>query len=153
MKRLLFLSLLVSASVSAQFNQTREQYADNVGNWKPGTQVSLMVGKNSAEVGFSYTDIITWGGSLEVIQNDLVNDKKPFYALYGSIGGEFENVTITIKVGATNLKQMESLERTTHFVYGGSFEYRVVPKLGIVIGSDSACDTLLGGLVYHFGEK
>ena len=96
---------------------------------------------------------ITWGGSVEVIQNDMVNDKKPFYALYGSIGGEFDRVTITVKMGVTSLKQMDSLERTTHIVYGGSFEYRVVPNLGIVVGSDSACDTLLCGLVYHFGEK
>lgn len=153
MKKIFLLLSLISLCANAQFNQTREQYANDVGNWRPGSQVSLMVGKNTAEIGFSYTDIITWGGSFEVIKNDLVNDQKPFYALFGSIGGEFENVTITIKLGVASLKQMESLERTTHFVYGGSFEYRVIPNLGIVIGSDSACDTLLGGLVYHFGEK
>jgi hypothetical protein len=155
MKKLILLLLFIGVSANAQFrsNLTREQYADNVDNYKPGSQVTLMVGKNTAEVAFSYTDILTWGGSVEVIQNDMVNDKKPFYALYGSIGGEFDRVTITVKMGVTSLKQMDSLERTTHIVYGGSFEYRVVPNLGIVVGSDSACDTLLGGLVYHFGEK
>jgi hypothetical protein len=153
MKKVFLLLGLISLCANAQFNQTREQYADNVGNWRPGTQVSLMVGKNTAEVGVSYTDILTWGASFEVIKNDLVNDQKPFYALYGSLGGEFENVTITIKCGVTSLKQIESIERTTHFVYGGSFEYRIVPNIGIVVGSDSACDTLLGGVVYHFGEK
>lgn len=83
--------------------------------------------------------------------------KKPFYELYGSIDGEFDRVTITVKMGVTSLKQMDSLERTTQIVYGGTFEYRVeyrvVPNLGIVVGSDSVCDTLLGGLVYHFEEK
>ena len=51
--------------------------------------------------------------------------------LYGSIDGEFDRVTITIKMGVTSLKQMDSLERTTQIVYGGSFEYRVVPNLGL----------------------
>jgi hypothetical protein len=153
MKKVFLLLGLISLCANAQFNQTREQYADNVGNWRPGTQASLMVGKNTVEVGISYTDIITWGGSFEVIKNELINDNKPFYALFGSMGGEFENVTITIKIGVTQLKQIESLERTTHFVYGGSFEYRIIPNLGIVVGSDSACDTFIGGLVYHFGEK
>ena len=153
MKKIFLLLGLISLSANAHSNQTREQYADNVGNWKPSSQVSLMVGKNTVEVGYSYTDILTWGGSFEVIQNDLVNDQKPFYALFGSLGGEFENVTITIKLGATKLKQMGATEQTIHFTYGGSFEYRVIPNLGIVIGSDSTCDCLLGGVNIHFGEK
>ena len=157
MKKLLLLLLFIGVSTNAQFrsNLTKEQYTDNVDNYKPDSQV--ISGKNTTNLAFSYTDILTWGGSVEVIKNDIVNDKKPFYELYGSIDGEFDRVTITVKMGVTSLKQMDSLERTTQIVYGGTFEYRVeyrvVPNLGIVVGSDSVCDTLLGGLVYHFEEK
>jgi hypothetical protein len=156
MKKLLLLLLFIGLSANAQFlrsNLTREQYAENVDNYKPGSQVSVLLGKNTVELAYSYTDIITWGGSIERIQKDIVNDQKPFYAFFGSLGGEFEDVTITVKMGVATLKKMGSTENTTNFVYGGSFEYRVIPNLGIVIGSDSACDTLLTGLVYHFGDK
>lgn len=156
MKKIFLLLGLFSLCANAQFrsNQTREQYADSVDNYKPGNQVSVLVStQNAWEVGYSYTDIITWGASFESIQYDSVNNKKPYYAVYGSIGGEFERVTITVKGGATRLQQLGATEQTIHFVLGGSFEYRVTPNLGIVIGSDSACDCLLGGVNIHFGDK
>ncbi len=153
MKKLLILFVLIGATANAQFNETREQYAENVGNYKPSSQVSLLVGKNTWEVGYSYTDILTWGVSFERTQFDNVNNQKPFYAVYGSIGGEFERVTITVKAGATQLKQIGSNVTTQHFTYGGSFEYRVIPNLGIVVGSDSTCDCLLMGVNVHFGKK
>lgn len=153
-KLLLLLLLLIGTTVSAQFsNLTKEQYAENVDNYKPGSQVFVMLGKNTWEVGYSYTDILTWGASFERTQFDSVNNQKPFYAIYGSIGGEFERVTITVKMGATRLQQMGATEQTIHFTYGGSFEYRVTPNIGLAIGSDSTCDTVLYGLVYHIGEK
>jgi hypothetical protein len=156
MKKIFLLLSLISLCANAQFrsNLTREQYAENVDNYKPGSQVSVLVGtKNTWEVGYSYTDIMTWGASFERTQSDKVNNQKPYYAVYGSIGGEFERVTITIKLGATQLQQMGATEQTIHFTYGGSFEYRIIPNLGIVIGSDSTCDCLLGGVNIHFGEK
>lgn len=153
MKRLSFIILLVGMTANAQFNQTRDEYAKSVGNYKPSSQVSLLVGKNTWEVGYSYTDILTWGLSFERTQFDNVNNQKPFYALYGSIGAEFSDVTITIKAGGTKLQQMNSDKQTTHFSYGGSFEYRVIPNLGVVVGSDATCDCLLVGVNVHFGEK
>ena len=155
MNRTFLLLNLISLSANAQFRSdlTREQYAYNVGNYKPSGQVSLLIGKNTWEVGYSYTDIFTWGVSFERTQSNNVNNQKPYYAVFGSIGGEFERVTITIKLGATKLKQINSDRQTIHFTYGGSFEYRVIPNLGIVIGSDSTCDCLLTGINIHLGEK
>lgn len=76
MKKLLLLLLFIGVSTNAQFrsNLTKEQYTDNVDNYKPDSQV--ISGKNTANLAFSYTDILTWGGSVEVIKNDIVNDKK-----------------------------------------------------------------------------
>ncbi len=44
MKKLILLLLFIGVSANAQFrsNLTREQYADNVDNYKPGSQVTLM---------------------------------------------------------------------------------------------------------------
>lgn len=156
MKKILLLAILIGTSASAQFrsNLTREQYAENVDNYKPGSQVSLMVGlPNTFELGYSYTDILTWGASIESVKRSNVNNANPFYAGYVSIGGEFERVTITVKGGATRLQQQGATEQTIHFVYGGSFEYRVIPNLGLMVGSDRACDCLLFGVNLHLGTK
>lgn len=156
MKKIFLLLSLISLCANAQFRSdlTREQYAENVDNYKPGHQVSVLAStQNAWEVGYSYTDILTWGASLESVKRDNVNNSNPFYALYGSIGGEFERVTITIKLGATRLQQLGATDQTIHFAYGGSFEYRVIPNLGVVVGSDTVCDCLLAGVNIHFGEK
>jgi len=156
MKKILLLAILIGTSATAQFrsDKTREQYAEETGNYAPGSQVSLLVGlPNTFELGYSYTDILTWGASIESIKRSNVNNANPFYAGYLSIGGEFERVTITVKGGATRLQQQGATEQTIHFVYGGSFEYRLIPNLGIVIGSDRACDCLLMGINVHIGRK
>jgi hypothetical protein len=156
MKKIFLLLGLISLCANAQFRShlTREQYAENVDNYKPGHQVSVLVGNpNTIELGYSYTDILTWGASFESVKRDNVNNSNPFYAGYVSIGGEFERVTITVKGGASRLQQQGANEQTIHFVYGGSFEYRVIPNLGVVVGSDRACDCLLLGVNIHFGNK
>lgn len=154
MNKLLLALVFIGVSANAQFNQTREQYADNVGNYRPGIQASFLTdGSRTFEVGVSYTDILTFGGSIERTQSNVTNNQEPFYGVFGSIGGEFERVTITVKGGVTNLQQMGATERTTHIVFGGSFEYRILPNIGLIIGSDSLCDRLLLGVAYHFGEK
>ncbi len=152
MKQIYLLILLFSITVQAQYS-ARELYAENVGNYKPGSQLSLLVGKNSWEIGYSYTDIFTWGASFERTQDDRVNDQKPFYALYGSVGAEFGRITVTIKSGAVKLQQMGSDEQTIHFTYGGSLEYRIIPNLGIVVGSDVTVDNILLGINIHLGDK
>lgn len=156
MKKLVLLLSLFSFCANAQFRSkyTREQFAEMSDNYKPGSQVSVLVGNpNTIELGYSYTDLLTWGVSVESIKRDNVNNANQFYAGYLSIGGEFERVTITVKGGATRLQQQNATEQTIHFVYGGSVEYRVIPNLGVVVGSDRACDCLLMGVNVHFGRK
>lgn len=151
MNKLLLLMILITSQAYSQ--SKREQYAKDNDNYFPGTQVSLLASPDSYEIGVSYTDILTYGVSFERTQFDIVNDEKSFYALYGSLGGEFERVTITVKIGGTSLKQMYAENTTIHLAYGGSLEVRITPNIGIIVGADNVVDTFLYGLCYHFGEK
>jgi hypothetical protein len=151
MKKLLLLMILITSQVYSQ--SKREQYAKDNDNYFPGTQVSLLASPDCYEIGVSYTDILTYGVSFERAQFDIVNDEKSFYALYGSLGGEFERVTVTVKIGGTSLKQMNAENTTIQLAYGGSLEVRITPNIGIIVGADNVVDTFLYGLCYHFGEK
>lgn len=89
MKKLLLLLLFIGLSANAQFlrsNLTREQYAANVDNYKPGSQVSVLLGKNTVELAYSYTDIITWGGSIERIQKRYCERTKTILCIFRFIG-------------------------------------------------------------------
>lgn len=156
MKKLVLLLSLISLCANAQFrsNLTREQYAENVDNYKPGHQVSLMVGNpNTFEIGYSYTDILVWGASFESIKYSTVNNGNPYYAGYVSIGGESQEFTMSVKGGLTRLQQLNDTEQSTHIVFGGTIGYRVIPNLSVILGSDTACDCFLLGVNVHLGRK
>lgn len=144
---------MVLITSQAYSQSSREQYAKDNDNYFPGTQVSLLASPDSYEIGLSYTDILTYGVSFERTQFDIVNDEKAFYAIYGSLGGEFERVTVTVKIGGTSLKQMNTENTTIQLAYGGALEVRITPNIGIIVGADNVVDTFLYGLCYHFGEK
>lgn len=151
MKKLLLLMVLITSYANSQ--SKREQYAKDNNNYHPGTQVSLLASPSSYEIGVSYTDILTYGVSFERTQFDIVNDEKSFYAIYGSLGGEFERVTVTVKIGGSSLKQMYAENTTIQLAYGGALEVRITPNIGVLVGADNVVDTFLYGLCYHFGEK
>ncbi len=151
MKKLLLLMILITSQANSQ--SKREQYAKDNDNYYPGTQVSLLASPSSYEIGVSYTDILTYGVSFERTQFDIVNDEKSFYAIYGSLGGEFERVTVTVKIGGTGLKQMYADNTTIQLAYGGAIEVRITPNIGVIVGADNVVDTFLYGLCYHFGAK
>ncbi|HEU4789925.1 MAG TPA: hypothetical protein VFS71_09580, partial [Flavobacterium sp.] len=129
MKKLLLLMILITSQANSQ--SKREQYAKDNDNYYPGTQVSLLAASDSYEIGVSYTDILTYGVSFERTQFDTVNDEKSFYAIYGTLGGEYKRVTVTVKMGGTSLKQMNAENTTIQFAYGGALEVRIRPNIGI----------------------
>jgi hypothetical protein len=151
MIKLLLLLILITSQANSQ--SKREQYAKDNDNYIPGTQVSLLASPDSYEVGVSYTDILTYGVSFEKNQFDTLNDEKSFYAIYGSLGGEFKRVTVTVKMGGTSLKQKDAEDTTIQFAYGGAIEVRITPSIGVIVGADNVVDTFLYGLCYHFGGK
>ena len=151
MKKFLLLLVLITSQANSQ--SKREQYAKDNDNYNPGTQVSFLASSNTYEVGVSYTDILKYGVSFEKTQFDKVNDQKSFYAIYGSLGGEFKRITVTVKLGGTSLKQMNSEHTTIQFAYGGAIEVRITPNIGVIVGADNVVDTFLYGLCYHFGKK
>lgn len=150
MKKLFFLIALFVLSCSSYSQTARDNYARANGNYMPTIQSTILFSKNSVEVGASYTDVIVFGAALQVAQFDNLNDGRSFCVGYATFGGEFERVTITSKIGATKLKKQNQSTSEFSVEWGGSIEYRVIPQLGIVVGSDSVCNNLLLGVSYHF---
>lgn len=155
--KLLCLLMLFASSAYSQFNKAKsEKYAYENDNFTPGFQASVLVGNRSYEVDLSYTDILTYGIAIERTQDkgsNGANGGKPFYAYYATFGGEFERITLTVKLGSCTLQQIGADYKSTHFVYGGSIEYRITPNIGIIVSADKVAMSPLGGITYHFGEK
>lgn len=150
MKKLFFLIALFVVSCNSSSQMNRSSYARSVGNYEPTIQTTTLLSKNSVEVGVSYTDIVTFGAAVQVAQFNELNDGKAFYTGYATCGSEFERITITAKIGATKVKKLAQDKAEFSIEWGGSIEYRIIPQLGVVVGSDSVCDNLLLGVSYHF---
>jgi hypothetical protein len=108
---------MILITLQANSQSKREQYAKDNNNYTPSTEVSLLASPSSCEIGVSYTDILTYRASFEKTQFDIVNDEKSFYTIYGSLGGEFERITVTVKIDVTSLKQMYAKNTTILLTY------------------------------------
>lgn len=157
--KLIILFIFVLTCVSAIINSVTAQ----------STQASAMVGYRAAEVSFAYRaenelifGIALTGASTDVTEKRANrNDRGTLHefngkitpAVFGLIGGEFEELSIIGKLGAAYVDQRINGAPTKDlfFAAGIIFEYKVSDAIGLRGSYDSVAGPM-AGVTFHFNN-
>lgn len=159
--------IIVITIVSAIINDVTAQGWDGRARWDetPSRQVSAMVGLSSIELSAQYTHTMIYGAAVSLTDSKDIerranvnsyekHELKTKYtpAVFGLIGGEFEELSIIGKLGAAYIDQIRNgkdEKQKLYFAVGIIFDYKLNDAIGIRGSYDNVAGPMIGTTI-HF---
>lgn len=157
------LILFIPAAVSAQGWDGRARWDET-----PSSQIALMTGEQATELSLTYTHTMVLGGAVSIVSSKFVekrankNDGSTVHkfntkitpAVYGLIGGEFEDFSIIGKLGASYIDQDingKPDSQKIYFAVGMVFDYKISDVTGLRASYDNVAGAMVG-VTIHFNN-
>lgn len=132
----------------------------------PSNQVSVMIGENAVELSATYTHTLIGGFAIQVVDSKVSerrankNDHgtnhdfttKYTPAVFGLIGGEFEEFSMIGKMGCAYVDQninKKPDDKKLFFAVGIIFDYKVFENVGVRASYDNVAGAMIGTTL-HF---
>lgn len=172
MKKLDYIKLtvfftIVITLVSAIMSKVTAQGWDGRARWDetPSRQVSAMAGLSSIELSAQYTHTMIYGAAIGITDSRSIEQRanrnsyekhelKTRYtpAVFGLIGGEFEDLSIIGKLGAAYIDQTRNgidEKQKLYLAVGIIFDYKLTDAIGLRGSYDNVAGAMIGPTI-HF---